>query len=88
MEVNCATSAKSPPIHFIKNGGVEEILWEMEFVRMIEKRVCIEGRWCKLYFFKEESSIRVEVEQEVSGKRHKVFPDNNITFMENENGKN
>lgn len=49
---------------------------------MIEKKVCIEGRWCTLYFFKEESSIRVEVEQEVSGKRHKIFPDNIINFEE------
>lgn len=42
---------------------------------MQTKRVCIDGMWCILNFFKDGEGIRVEVEQEVSGKRYNVFPD-------------
>lgn len=51
---------------------------EMDYVRMITKKVAIDGMWYDLYFFLEADGIRVEVEQQVSGKRHKVFPDNKI----------
>ena len=61
---------------------MEETLWEMEFVRMIIKRVAIDGIWLNLLCFEEEGGIRIEVEQEVSGKRHKLFPDNKINFKE------
>lgn len=47
---------------------------------MIEKRVAIDGIWCRLYFFQEEDGMRIEVEQEISGKRHKVFPDSKIVI--------
>ena len=53
---------------------------EMDYVRMITKRIAIEGKWLNLNFFQEEDGIRVEVEQEVSGKRHKLFPDNKVQF--------
>ena len=45
---------------------------------MVTKKVAIEGRWCNLYFYKEDDGIRIEIEDHVSGKRHKVFPDNKI----------
>lgn len=50
---------------------------------MITKKVAIDGVWINLYIYKDESGIRIEVEQNVSGKRHKVFPDNKINFEEN-----
>lgn len=55
-----------------------EIFTEMDYARMIAKKVAIEGRWCNLYFYKEDDGIRIEMEDLVSGKRHKVFPDNKI----------
>jgi len=64
----------------MKSGGVVGIYMEMDYVRMITKRIAIEGRWLNLNFFQEEDGIRVEVEQEASGKRHKVFPDNKVQF--------
>lgn len=63
----------------MKNGGVVETYMEMDYVRMIIKKVAIDGMWYNLYFYKEEDGIRVEMEQTVSGKMHKVFPDNKIT---------
>jgi hypothetical protein len=59
-------------------GGVVGIYTEMEFVRMQTKKVAIEGRWFNLYFFKEDDGIRIEMEDVISGKRNKVFPDNKI----------
>lgn len=59
-------------------GGVVGIYTEMEFVRMQTKKVAIEGRWFNLYFFKEDDGIRIEMEDVLSGKRNKVFPDNKI----------
>lgn len=56
------------------------IYMEMDCVRMITKRIAVDGYWLNLNFFKEEDGIRVEVEQEISGKRHKVFPDNKVQF--------
>ena len=53
---------------------------EMDCVRMITKRVAVDGYWFNLYFFQEENGVRVEMEQEVSGKRHKLFPDNKVKF--------
>jgi hypothetical protein len=53
---------------------------EMDCVRMITKRIAVDGSWFNLNFFKEEDGVRVEVEQEISGKRHKVFPDNKVQF--------
>jgi hypothetical protein len=56
------------------------IYMEMDFVRMITKRVAVDGYWFNLYFFQEEDGVRVEMEQELSGKRHKLFPDNKVQF--------
>ena len=52
---------------------------------MIIKRVAVDGIWLNLLCFQEEGGIRIEVEQEVSGKRHKLFPDNKINFKESSN---
>ena len=49
---------------------------------MITKTIAIDGIWLNLYFYLEETGIRIEVERQVSGKRHKVFPDNKLTFEE------
>ena len=56
------------------------IYMEMDCVRMITKRVAVDGYWFNLYFFQEEDGVRVEMEKEVSGKRHKLFPDNKVKF--------
>lgn len=50
----------------------------MVFARMITKKIAVDGIWLNLYFYEEEDGMRIEVEQQVSGKRHKVFPDNKI----------
>ena len=50
--------------------------------KMVTKKVAIDGIWLNLNFYSEETGVRVEVEQQVSGKHHKVFPDNKITFEE------
>jgi len=57
---------------------VVEHLKGMVFARMIIKKVAIDGIWLNLYFYEEEDGVRIEVEQQVLGKRHKVFPDNKI----------
>ena len=51
---------------------------------MIEKKVAVDGIWLNLYFYEEEDGIRIEVEQQVSGKRHKVFPDNKLKESKDE----
>lgn len=61
---------------------MEETLWEMEDAKMQVKRVAIDGTWLSIMCFEEDGGVRIEVEQEVSGKRHKVFPDNKINFKE------
>jgi len=67
-----------------KNGGVGEHLMDMEFVKMETKRIAIDGVWLDLYFFKEgDGSVRIEVENHISGKRYKMFPSNKIIFEEN-----
>jgi len=61
------------------NGGVEETCQHMGYVRMITRRMAIEGEWFTVQFFKEEDgSIRVEVEHEIRGKYYKMYPDNKI----------
>ena len=55
-----------------------ELLKDMVFARMITKKIAVDGIWLNLYFYEEEDGMRIEVEQQVSGKRHKVFPDNKI----------
>lgn len=50
---------------------------------MIEKKVAVDGIWLNLYFYEEEDGMRIEVEQQISGKRHKVFPDNKLKESEN-----
>lgn len=49
---------------------------------MIKKKVCIEGRWLDLCFYKEEDDIKIEVKEQVLGKHHKVFPDAKIKNKE------
>lgn len=52
---------------------------------MLQKKVCVDGVWCFLNFYKEDDgSIKIEVEQQVSGKRHNVFPDNKIQEFDND----
>jgi len=54
---------------------------------METKRIAIDGIWLDLYFFKEgDGSVRIEVENHISGKRYKMFPSNKIIIEENQNG--
>jgi hypothetical protein len=62
-----------------RNGGVEEPCQQMEYVRMITKRIAIEGEWFTIQFFKEgDGSIRVEMVHDVRNKYYKMYPDNKI----------
>ena len=66
-----------------RNGGVEEPCQHMEYVRMEMKKIAIDGMWLDLQFFKEgDGSIRVEVENHITGKRYKMFPNNKVIFSE------
>jgi len=66
-----------------KNGGVVETFQHMGFVRMEMKKIAIDGMWLDLQFFKEgDGSIRVEVENHITGKRYKMFPNNKVIFAE------
>lgn len=66
-----------------KNGGVVETCQHMGFVRMEIKKIAIDGMWLDLQFFKEgDGGIRVEVENHITGKRYKMFPNNKVIFAE------
>ena len=70
-----------------KNGGVVETCQHMGYVRMITKRIAIDGEWFTIQFFKEEDgSIRVEMVHDIRGKYYKMYPDNKVTFEESEDG--
>jgi len=60
------------------NGGVEETCQHMGYVRMITRRIAIEGEWFTIQFFKEEDNIRVEIFSEIKNKFYKMYPDNKI----------
>ena len=67
----------------ITNGGVEEHCQHMEYVRMITRRMAIEGDWFTVQFFIEgDGSIRVEVVHDIKNKFYKMYPDNKLTFEE------
>ena len=70
-----------------KNGGVVETCQHMEYVRMITRRMAIDGEWFTVQFFKEgDGSVRVEVVHDIKNKYYKMYPDNNIIFEEIKNG--
>ena len=71
----------------IKNGGVVEHCQHMEFVKMITRRMAIEGEWFTVQFFKEgDGSIRVEVVHDIRGKYYKMYPNNLINFEKSKDG--
>ena len=71
----------------IKNGGVEETCQHMEYVKMITRRMAIDGEWFTVQFFKEgDGGVRVEVVHDIKNKYYKMYPDNNIIFEEIKNG--
>lgn len=52
-------------------------------VKMEIKRIAIDGIWLDLYFFNEDNGeVRIEVENHISGKRYKMFPNNKVIFKE------
>lgn len=66
-----------------KNGGAVETCQHMGYVRMEIKKIAIDGMWLDLQFFQEgDGSIRVEVENHITGKRYKMFPNNKVIFSE------
>ena len=66
-----------------KNGGVEETCQHMEYVKMITRRMAIDGEWFTVQFFEEDDGgIRVELVHDIKGKFYKMYPDNKITFKE------
>jgi hypothetical protein len=61
------------------NGGVVETCQQMEYVRMTEKKIAIEGDWYTLQFFNEDDGqIRVEMYHQIRNKFYKIYPDNKI----------
>jgi hypothetical protein len=66
----------------------------MDIVRMITKKIAIDGMWLNRsssggvsdHIFKDKSvtdgGVRVEVENHITGKRYKMFPDNKVIFQE------
>lgn len=66
-----------------KNGGVVETCQHMGYVRMIAKRMAIDGEWFTVQFFKESNgTIRVEINHNITGKYYKMYPDNLVNFEE------
>lgn len=66
-----------------KNGGAVETCQHMGYVRMEIKKIAIDGVWLDLQFFQEgDGGVRVEVENHITGKRYKMFPDNKVIFSE------
>jgi len=66
-----------------KNGGVVETCQHMGYVRMITRRMAIEGEWFTVQFFKESNgTIRVEINHNITGKYYKMYPDNLVNFEE------
>jgi hypothetical protein len=66
-----------------KNGGVVETCQHMGYVRMITKRMAIDGEWFTVQFFKESNgTIRVEINHNITGKYYKMYPDNLVNFEE------
>ena len=66
-----------------KNGGVVETCQHMGYVRMITKRMAIDGEWFTVQFFKQSNgTIRVEINHNITGKYYKMYPDNLVNFEE------
>ena len=66
-----------------RNGGVEETCQHMEYVKMITRRMAIDGEWFTVQFFKEgDGTIRVEINHNITGKYYKMYPDNLVNFEE------
>ena len=66
-----------------RNGGAVETCQHMGYVRMEIKKIAIDGVWLDLQFFQEgDGGVRVEVENHITGKRYKMFPDNKVIFSE------
>ena len=66
-----------------KNGGVVETCQHMGYVRMITRRMAINGEWFTVQFFKESNgTIRVEINHNITGKYYKMYPDNLVNFEE------
>jgi len=66
------------------NGGVVETCQHMGYVKMITKRMAIDGEWFTVQFFKEgNGTIRVEINHNITGKYYKMYPDNLVNFEEN-----
>lgn len=66
-----------------KNGGVVETCQHMEYARMMERKLVIEGDWYTVQFFKQDDgTMRVELSHNITGKHYKMYPDNLINFEE------
>jgi hypothetical protein len=58
----------------------------MEFVRMITRKLIIDGYHYDVVFYnQDDGTCRVEVSHNVTGKHYKMFPDNVINFEESNN---
>jgi len=66
-----------------RNGGVVETCQHTEYVKMITKRIAIEGEWFTIQIHKhEDGDIRLEMVHDVKGKFYKMYPDNIIKESE------
>ena len=67
----------------IKNGGVVEHCQHMEFVKMITRRMAVEGEWFTIQIHKHENGdIRLELVHDIKGKFYKMYSDNIIKESE------
>lgn len=67
-------------------GGVGEIYMEMEYVKMITRKLIIDGDHFDVVFYnQDDGTCRVEVSHSWKGKHYKMFPNNIIKLEESNN---
>lgn len=55
----------------------------MDIVRMITKRIAIEGEWFTIQIHKhEDGTLRLEMVHDIKGKFYKMYPDNLVKESE------
>lgn len=63
-----------------------ELLKDMEFVRMITRKLIIDGVHYEVVFYNQnDGTVRVELSHNVTGKNYKMYPDNIIQLKESSN---
>ena len=62
-----------------KNGGAVETCQHMDYVKMITRRMAIEGEWFTVQIHThDDGKLRLEVVHDIKDKFYKMYPDNLI----------